>query len=60
MKRHYQDELSEAALRGVRDIMDTMSTESCVWDSWSTSGMRMLTDDLVTEILNIADKMKEE
>lgn len=45
------NKLSDVMLNRIRNIDDILGIKG--WNSFSTSGMRMLTDDLLNEILNI-------
>jgi len=49
------DELSDKMLSGVREIMGTMGDKG-----WTSSGMRMLTDHLLFELLHHEELKHEE
>ena len=49
-----KEEQSDLMLMGVRNLIDTLGDRG--WQGYTTSYMRMLTDDLLREILGEAQK----
>ena len=69
MKRGTEEfeKLSTMMLVGVRQVMDVMTTkpglpgmsQDGLWNGWTTSGMRMLTDALLEQLLKELEKKDE-